>query len=76
MVEAFNWLLLALFLLIFIDNFGVYSDRAFHLTKIELIFQFLDGSAMTLSPKKITIGFSKGKMVEHIVSKNEMVTNL
>jgi hypothetical protein len=76
MVKALNRLFLALFLLIFVDNFGVYSDKASHLAKIELVFQFLDGSTMTLSPKKITIGFSKGKMVRHIVSKNEMVTNL
>jgi hypothetical protein len=28
-----------------------------------------------LSPKKTTIGFSKGKMVGHIVSKNGVTTN-
>ncbi len=32
---------LDLFLQIFIDNFGVYSDRASHLTKFELIFSTL-----------------------------------
>jgi len=31
---------------------------------------------MILSPKKISIGFSKRKMVEHIKSKNEMVTDI
>jgi hypothetical protein len=30
---------------------------------------------MTLSPKKTTIGFSKGKMVRHIMSKNGVATN-
>jgi hypothetical protein len=60
---------LSLFLQVFIDNFGVYSDRASHLTKLELVFQHLDGSRVTLNPKKTTIGFSEGKMVGHIVSK-------
>jgi hypothetical protein len=31
---------------------------------------------MTLSLEKITIGFSKGEMVGHIVSKDGVVTNL
>jgi hypothetical protein len=66
---------LGLFLLICIDNFGVYSDRTSHLTKFELIFQRLDGSRMTLSLKKPTIGFSKGNMVGHIVSKDGVTTN-
>ncbi len=30
---------------------------------------------MTLSPKKTTIGFSKGKMVGHIMSKDGVATN-
>jgi hypothetical protein len=29
---------LGLFLQVFIDDFGVYSDKAFHLTKLELVF--------------------------------------
>ncbi len=29
---------LGLFIRVFIDDFGVYSDRAFHLTKLELVF--------------------------------------
>ncbi len=66
---------LGLFLRVFIDDFGVYSDRAFHLTKLELVFQCLDSSKLTLSPKKITIGFSEGKMVGHIVSKDGVATN-
>jgi hypothetical protein len=61
---------LGLFLQIFINDFGVYSDRTFHLTKLELIFECLDSSGVTLSPEKTTIGFSKGKMVGHIVSKD------
>ncbi len=48
-----------LFLRVFIDDFRVYSDRASHLAKLELIFQRLDGSGVTLSLEKITIGFSK-----------------
>ncbi len=65
---------LGLFLWIFIDNFGVYSDRAFHLTKLELVFQRLDGSRVTLSLEKTTIGFSERKMVGHIVSKDGVAT--
>ncbi len=61
---------LGLFLQVFIDDFGIYSDRASHLTKLELIFQRLDGSGVILSPEKTTIGFSKGKMVKHIVLNN------
>jgi hypothetical protein len=30
---------------------------------------------VTLSPEKTTIGFSKGKMVGHIVSKDGVATN-
>ncbi len=61
---------LGLFLRVFIDDFGVYNDRASHLAKLELVFQHLDSSGLTLSPEKTTIGFSKGKMVGHIVSKD------
>jgi len=35
---------LGLFLRVFIDNFRVYSDRTFHLAKLELVFQRLDMS--------------------------------
>jgi hypothetical protein len=66
---------LGLFLRFFIDDFGVYSDRASHLTKLELVFQRLDSSGMTLSLEKTTIGFSKGKMVGHIVSKDGVATD-
>jgi hypothetical protein len=31
---------------------------------------------VTLNPKKTTIGFSEGRMVGHIVSKNGVATNL
>jgi hypothetical protein len=64
------------FLQVSIDDFGVYSDRVFHLIKLELIFQRLDDLGATLSPKKTTIGFSKGKMVKHIMSRNGVATNL
>jgi hypothetical protein len=37
----------------FIYDFGVYNDRVFHLTKLELIFQHLDGSRVILNLKKI-----------------------
>jgi hypothetical protein len=50
---------LGLFRQIFIDNFGVYSDRASHLAKLELIFERLDGSGVILNPEKTTIGFFK-----------------
>jgi len=66
---------LGLFLRVFIDDFGVYNDTASHLTKLELIFPCLDSSKVTLSPKKTTIGFSKGKMVGHIVLKDGVATN-
>jgi len=66
---------LGLFLQVFIYNFGVYSDRVSHLAKLELIFQHLDSSGVTLNPKKITIGFSEGKMVGHIVSKDGVATD-
>jgi len=51
---------LGLFLQVFIDDFRVYNDRAFHLTKLELVFQCLDGLGVTLSLEKTTIGFQKG----------------
>jgi hypothetical protein len=66
---------LAFFLRIFINDFRVYSDRSFHLTKLELAFQRVDGSKVTLNPKKATISFSERKMVGDIVSKDEVVTN-
>jgi len=66
---------LGLFLRVFIDDFGVYSDRASHLAKLELVFQRLDSSKVTLNPEKITIGFSKRKMIGHIMSKDGVATN-
>jgi hypothetical protein len=66
---------LGLFLQVFIDDFGVYSDRTSHLAKLELVFQRLDSSGVTLSPEKTTIGFSEGKMVGHIVSKDGVATD-
>jgi hypothetical protein len=67
---------LGLFLWVFINDFGIYSDRASHLTKLELVFQRLDSSGVTLSPEKTTIGFSEGKMVGHIVSKDGVAIDL
>jgi len=67
--------LLSLFLWVFIDDFGVYNDRASHLVKLELVFQRLDSLGMSLSPEKTTIGFSQGKMVGHIVSKDGVTTD-
>jgi hypothetical protein len=67
---------LGLFLQVFINDFGVYSDRASHLAKLELVFQCLDSSRVTLNPEKTTIGFSKGKMVGHIVLKDGVATDL
>jgi hypothetical protein len=64
---------LGLFLRVFIDDFGVYSDRASHLTKLELVFQRLEGSGVTLSLEKTT---SKRRMVGHIMSKDGVTTNL
>jgi len=49
--------LLGLFLRVFINNFKVYNDKASHLTKLELVFQHLDGSRMILNLEKTTIGF-------------------
>jgi hypothetical protein len=67
---------LGLFLRVFIDDFGVYSDRASHLAKLELVFQHLESSGVTLNPEKTTIGFSEGKMVRHIVSKDGVAIDL
>jgi hypothetical protein len=67
---------LGLFLWVFIDNFGVYNDKVVHLTKLELVFQHLDGLGVILSIKKTTIGFSKGKMFRQIMSKDGVATNL
>jgi outer membrane lipoprotein-sorting protein len=64
-----------LFLQVFINDFGVYSGRVSHLAKLELVFQRSDGVRMTLNPEKTTIGFSDGKMVGHIVSKNGVATD-
>jgi len=61
---------LGLFLRVFIDDFGVYNDRASHLAKLELVFQHLDNLGVTLNPKKTTIGFLERKMVGHIMSKD------
>jgi len=61
---------LGLFLRVFIDDSGVYSDKASHLAKLDLVFQRLDNSGVTLNPEKTTIGFSEGKMVGYIVSKD------
>jgi hypothetical protein len=66
---------LGFFLQIFIDDFGVYSDRISHLTKLELVFQHLNDSGVILNLKKTTIGFSEGKMVGHIMSKNGVTTD-
>jgi hypothetical protein len=61
---------LSLFLQVFIDDFGVYNDRASHLTKLELVFQRLDSSGVTLNLEKTAIIFSEGKMLGHIMSKD------
>jgi hypothetical protein len=55
---------LGLFLQVFIDDFGVYNDRASHLAKLELVFQRLDSSGVILSPEKTTIGFHKGRWLD------------
>jgi len=66
---------LGFFLQVFIDDFGVYSDRASHLAKFELVFQHLDSLGATLSLEKTTIGFLEGKMVGHIMSKGGVTTD-
>ncbi len=66
---------LGLFMRVFIDDIEVYSDRTFHLTKLELVFQCLDGSKETSSLEKTTIGFLERRMVGHIVSKNGVATD-
>jgi len=67
--------LLGLFLWVFIDDFGVYSDRASHLAKFELVFQRLDSLGVTLNLEKTTIRFLEGKMVGHILSKDGVATD-
>jgi hypothetical protein len=66
---------LGLFLRVSIDDFGVYNDRASHFAKLELVFQRLDSSGVTLSTEKTIIGFPEGKMVGHIVSKDGVATD-
>jgi len=66
---------LGLFLRVFINDFGVYNDKASHLAKLELAFQRLDNLGMTLSLEKTTIDFLKGMMVGHIVSKDKVATD-
>jgi len=61
---------LGLFVRVFIDDFGVYNDRTSHHTKLELVFQHLEGSGVTLNHEKTTIGFLERRMVGHIVSKD------
>jgi len=46
-----------LFSQIFIDDFGVYGGKTSHLTKLQLVFQYLDGFGVILSLKNTTIGF-------------------
>ncbi len=67
---------LGLFLWVFIDDFGVYSDKISHFTKLELVFQRLDGLKVILSFENTTIGFLEGKIVGHIVSKDGVATDL
>ncbi len=55
---------LGLFLWVFIADFGVYSDKASHLAKLELVFQRLDSLGVTLSLEKTTIGFQKGRWLD------------
>jgi hypothetical protein len=66
---------LGLFLWVFINDFGVYSDKASHFAKFELVFQRLDSSGVTLNLEKTIIGFLEGKMVGDIVSKDGVATD-
>jgi len=43
---------LGLLLWVFIDDFGVYNDKAFHLAKLELVFQCLDSLGVTLNLRR------------------------
>jgi hypothetical protein len=52
----------------------VYNVRTSHTTKLKLIFQRLNDLGMRLNLTIITIGFSKRKMVEYIMSKNGVAT--
>jgi hypothetical protein len=66
---------LSLILRVFIDDFKVYSDKASHIARLELVFQCLHGLRVTLNPMKTTISFLEGRMVGHIVSKNGVATD-
>jgi hypothetical protein len=46
-----------------------------HIAKLELVFQCLLDLGVTLNLEKTTIGFSEGRMVGHIVSKNGVATD-
>lgn len=57
------------FVRVFMDDFGIYGDRASHLEKLEKVFERLDEAEITLSAEKTKIGFPSGRLVDHIVSK-------
>ncbi len=60
---------LGLSLWVSIDDCGFYSHRTSHLAIFKYNFQCFDGSKVTLSPKKTTIDFSKGRWLGTLCQK-------
>ena len=58
------------FLKDFIDDFCVYSTRAEHCAKLELIFKRYDECGGQLNPKKCHLAQPRVKLLGHIVSEN------
>ena len=63
------------FVRVFKDSFLIYLDWSSHLEKLEKVSEHLDESGITLSAEKIQISFFSGRLVGHIVSKEEIGTN-
>ena len=73
---TFQWLMnkvlepyLGHFVRVFMDVFEIYGDKTSHLEKLEKVFERLDEPGIILSAEKRKIGFSSGRLVGHIVSK-------
>ncbi|WP_208972664.1 hypothetical protein, partial [Escherichia coli] len=68
-----NWVLspfLEKFVKDFIDDFCVYSDRASHCSKLEMVFGRYDECGGQLNPKKCHLAQPRIKLLGHVVSEN------
>jgi hypothetical protein len=60
------------FVRVFMDDFVIYRSRIDHLKNLEKLFQRLDETRIILSPEKTMIVVILGRMVEHIISKDDI----